>query len=128
MNTCINFFAKHSGKILVITSLATLLLILFAAGFIPAAIYASFLVVLFFSYIFYRVYPKKGRLVFYNRGGAYTVYDIVYDRGSATRPAVPGILKYDKEAGWFVVYDDGFEWPLSDFRNVELFIYQSNKK
>lgn len=89
------------------------------------------LITLFLVFIFamvWRIYPKKGALYFYNSKGKFELYDIVYDRGSATRPNQPGVLKYSQEEEhWFLIYEDGFEWPLSEFKNIELFIYQTKK-
>lgn len=120
----INFFKSNSGKILLFSTILLALIIGARYGVAPALIY---LVSMFFLALTIKVYPRKGRLEFYNKRGVFRVFDIVYDRGSATRPTIPGILKYSQEEEhWFMVYEDGFEWPLSDFKNVELFIYQPN--
>lgn len=125
MKTIIKFFKSNSGKIFLFSSLLLALIIGARYGVTPALIYVT---ATFFLALVIKVYPRKGRLEFYNKRGVFRVYDIVYDRGSATRPTVPGILKYSQEEEhWFMVYEDGFEWPLSEFKNVELFIYQTNK-
>lgn len=125
MKTTINFFKSNSGRILLYSTILLALIIGAKYGFAPAIIY---LISMFFICLTVKVYPTKGRLEFYNKNGVFKVFDIVYDRGSATRPNSPGILKYSKEEEkWFMVYDDGFEWPLSEFKNVEMFIYQLNK-
>lgn len=116
---------KHTGKILVVSILAVIpLFVMNTFGKIGLFIYLTILVVAYFALIVYRLHPVKGRPWFYNSTGKiFRPLDIVYDRGSATRPNIPGILKMDSE-GWFLVYDDGFEWPMSDPKNIELFIYQ----
>jgi hypothetical protein len=96
-------------------------------GFEPAIIYLT--LVLFISLII-RVYSANsgqinhlnGRKEFFNRRGLFQVFDIVYDRGSATRPNEPGVLKYSEyDKQWYIVYSDAFEWPLSEFENIEAF-------
>lgn len=128
MKNCINFCVKHWSAILVITLLSIIVILFIIYGFVISMIYTAVLASAFMLFVIYEVFPWKGRDFFYNLNGVFRVHDIVYDRGSATRPTVPGILKYDKKEGWFMVYDDGFEWPLSEFKNIELFIYQQKKK
>ena len=45
-------------------------------------------------------------------------FDIVKDKGSEVRPNEGGVLKYDFLNGWFIIYLDGFEAPISNKQNI----------
>ena len=126
MKPTINFFKSNTGKIFLFSDLILALIIFSVYGAKPAIVYMFATLAIFFIALVWRVYPNEKKLFFYNVHGKFEIYDIVYDRGSATRPTVPGILKNDG-SGWFMIYDDGFEWPISATKNVEMFIYQTSE-
>lgn len=70
------------------------------------------------SFIYFTVRYYSNPPYFSNQNGKFKHLDIAFDRGS-NRPKFPGVLKFDFIEGWFIVYDDGFEWKISDFKNIE---------
>lgn len=125
MKKIINFFKARTGKVILFLLLIASMVVFRQFGAFPLLVFEIGIAIIFFAFVFFKVYPDRKQLWFYNHRGRFEVYDPVYDRGSATRPAEAGILKNDGE-GWFVLYTDGFEWPLSDIKNVEMFIYKPN--
>lgn len=126
MKSIIKFLKLNAGKMFLLCLLLLALIIAGYWGMTPAIIYSWSVAIIFVVALVWRVFPSNKKMFFYNVHGRFEIYDIVYDRGSAIRPVEPGILKNDGE-GWFIVYDDGFEWPMSGTRNIERFIYQPNK-
>lgn len=126
MKSIINFFKSNAGKIFLFSALVLALIITSVWGIQPGINYVVAIVIIFFVSLVWRVYPDKRKTYFYNRKGRFEMYDVVYDRGSAVRPNLPGILKHDGSV-WFIVYEDGFEWVMSDPNNIEKFIFKSNK-
>lgn len=61
---------------------------------------------------------KSAKPYFKNKQGRFYKYDIVIDSGSVFRPKDPGVLKKAHDETWFIVYEDGFEWCLSGFKNI----------
>lgn len=76
--------------------------------------------VAYLAWAIYAFYPFN-RGWFYNGAGERVEeFDIVIDAGNTVRAAAPGVLKKSKEESdyWLIVWDDGFEWPISNKQNV----------